>query len=114
MARQSPDKSCIAPQILKTSEDLKSTRCLKILLGIFANVTNNCKTEEEHEGNDATDDDDDDEDDEDELPAHEEEDESNDAEDDDDHGQAREHCCCSEIIRCDEDHIYNDESHKGR
>ena len=83
MARQSPDRSCIAPQILKTSEDLKqhlirgieifanaTTRHLKILrdIEIFA-------------------------------PAHEEEDEGDDAEDDDDDGQPCEHCCSSERIR---------------
>ena len=39
------------------------------------------------------------------VPAHEEEDEGNDAEDDDDHGQAREHCCSSEMIKYHEDQI---------
>ena len=88
IARQSPDKSCIAPQILKTSDDLHGSclflfcTVLHFLMYSFQNHVDVSKTVYRPRG----------------LPAHEEEDEGDDAEDDDDHCKAGEHCRRPDVI----------------
>ena len=86
MARQSPDRSCIAPQILKTSEDLQQQDIWKyweILRYLQMQQQDIWKMQRDIRT----------------TPAHEEEDEGDDAEDDDDDRQAGEHCRSSGRIR---------------